>query len=137
MAATDETIPELYRCVDRAEASLPDFFLPQAPGVIVASADFLRATKPSLSPDHGTGWSMVDVNRWQSHDSALEVAKLGEYWFIGRRELYGKITDTIVEAFGRAPICTRSSSDAIIVAERCHPEVHLPIGAKWVRFERP
>jgi hypothetical protein len=134
MEPTDETAPGLFRCVDRVEARLPDFFLPQAPGVIVAGADFLCAPKPPLSSDHAIGWSMVDVNRWRSHDRALEVAKLGEYWFIGRRELYGEITDTIVEAFGQTPICTRLPQDAIIVAERCNPDVNLPIGATWIRF---
>jgi hypothetical protein len=135
MTKVIEKEPQLYRCVDRDEARLPDFFLPEAIGVIVAGPEFIRAIELPLWSDYPVGWSMVDEVRGRSHDGKLEVAKLGEYWFIGRRGKDHEVSETVVESFGAVPICTRTPPDAMLLAEQCHPEVHLPIGAHWAKFK--
>ena len=79
---------------------------------------------------------MLDYNRGKSTEGKLEVAKLGEYWFIGRRDSeYDEVKETIVEVFGKALICARTPCEAMLIAEYCHPEVRLPIGAGWVKFK--
>jgi hypothetical protein len=127
--------PLLVRCVDRDEARLPDFFLPEAVGVIVAEPEFMRAIELPLWSDYPLGWSMTDEVRGQSHDCNLEVTKLGEYWFVGRKGKDHEISETVVEAFGAAPICTRTPRDAMLLAQHSHPEVRLPIGAHWLKFK--
>jgi len=135
MTTVIEKEPRLIRCFDRDEAQLPDFFLPKAKGVVVAEPEFIRANELPLWSDYPIGWSMVDEVRGQSHDGNLEVAKLGEYWFIGRRGKEYEVSETVVESFGGAPICARTPRDAMLLAEQCHPEVHLPIGARWTKFK--
>lgn len=132
----NEATPQKFYCyVDRYAARVPHFFLPEAPGVLVAGADLLGAELP-LWLDYPVGWTLVDVNRGKSHDGKLEIAMLGgEYWFIGRnadRDL--RISETVVEAFGKVPICARTCRDAMMLAEHCHPEIRLAIGAAWVKF---
>jgi hypothetical protein len=61
---------------------------------------------------------MVSENRGRSQNGKLEVAKLGLYWFIGRRQSdFEPIRETIVESFGQAPICTHRPCEAMLVAE--------------------
>ena len=132
----DETKQQLICFVDRHEAQFPDFLLLKATGVIVPGPDFLRAVELPLWIDYPLGWNMVDAIRGRSHDGKLEVAKLGEYWFVGRREWdFDVVTETIVEPFGQNPIGTRTSLEAMLVAEHCHPAMRLPIGAKWHHFK--
>ena len=107
MTTVIENELQLYRFVDRDEARLPDFFLPKAIGVIVAGPEFMRAIELPLWSDYPIGWSMVDEVRGQSHDRKLEVAKLGEYWFIGRRGKDHEVSETVVEAFGAVPMARR------------------------------
>jgi hypothetical protein len=127
--ANDATPQTFYCFVDRDAARMPDFFLPNSPGVLVMETDFIGTDLPK-------GWTLVDTNRGKSHDGKLEVAKLGEYWFIGRRrEDWDAVSETVVEAFGQVPICTRTCCDAMLLAEHCHPEVNLPVGAHWIGFE--
>ncbi len=135
MIPTAKRAPEIIRFVDRDEARLPDFFLPKAIGVIVAEPEFIRAIELPLWSDYPIGWSMVDEVRGQSHHCKLEVAKLGEYWFIGRKGRDLEVSETVVESFEAAPICARTPRDAMLVAEHCHPEVRLPIGARWLKFK--
>ncbi len=128
--------PPLFRCVDRHVARLPDFFLPKAENVIVVEPEFLRVIQLPIWSDYPLGWSMVDIIRGRSHDGKLEVAKLGEYWVIGRTDQDNlEVMETVIEFFGAAPICSRTPRDAMLIAESCHPEVHLPIGARWTRFK--
>ena len=94
----------------------------------------MRAIELPLWSDYPLGSTMVDEVRGQSHDRKLEVAKLGEYWFIGRRGKDHEVSETVVEAFGAVPICTRTTRDAMLLAEHCQPEVRLPIGACWAKF---
>jgi hypothetical protein len=131
----EATAQNFYCFIDRSVARVPDFFLPKAPGVLVMETDFLKAEVP-LWLDYPVGWTLVDRNRGKSRDGKLEVAQLGEFWFIGRRtDPYSHVSETVVEAFGEVPVCTRTCQDAMMLAERCHPEVALPIGACWIRFE--
>jgi hypothetical protein len=142
MISSDEKAPQLYCFVDRDDAKLARFFLPKAIGVLVAEADFLRAIELPLWLDYPMRWTMLDTNWGQSHDGKLEVAKLGEYWFIGRR---GRnqitVSETVVEAFVQVPIGTPTCCDAMLVAEHCRSEVvNLPVGAHWIKHaktERP
>jgi len=129
-------LPTFYCFVERRAAKLPDFFLPDAPGVIVLETDFLKEELP-LWLDYPVGWTLVDWNRGKSHHGKLEVANLGEYWFIGQRydDYHTKITKTVVEAFGNVPICARTSQEAMMLAERCNQDVcRLSIGALWLEF---
>jgi len=135
MTSNDEKAPQLFRFVNREDAKLPDFFLPKATGLLVAEADLLQAVILPFWLDYPVGWSMLDAHRGQSHDGKLEVAKLGHYWYIGRRRGRDEpVSETVVEAFGQVPICTRTCFDAMLVAEHCHPEVNLPLGAHWMRL---
>jgi hypothetical protein len=136
MTSRNERVLKLYGFLDRAAARLPDFFLPKAKGVLLAEADLLRAVELPLWLDYPLGWSMLDTNWGRSHDRKLEVAKLGEYWFVGRRTGWdAEVSETVVESFGQVPVCSRAVRDAMLIAEHCHPEVRLPIGAHWLKFD--
>jgi len=125
-----------FLCVDRHDARLPDFFAARATAVIVATPDLLHAFELAIWLDYPLGWTMVSENRGRSQNGKLEVAKLGLYWFIGRRQSdFEPIRETIVESFGQAPICTHRPCEAMLVAEGCHASLlRFSIGAQWVRF---
>jgi hypothetical protein len=125
-----------FLCVDRNDAHLPDFFASRATAVIVAGPDLLHAFEFPIWLDYPLGWTMVSENRGRSQNGKLEVAKLGLYWFIGRGQSDSEpIRETIVEAFGQAPICTRTPCEAMLVAEGCHASLLcFSIGAQWARF---
>ncbi len=134
MSIDDRESQIIERFVDRDKARLPDFFLRGAKGVVVAGAGLLRAAELPLWLDCPLGWSTVDENCGRSCGGELEVARLGDYWFIGRMGQDETISETVVEAFGQVPICARACGDAMLLAEHCHPSLHLPIGAQWVKF---
>ena len=118
-----------FLCVDRDVARLPDFFVPRATVVNVAESDLLHDSELAIWLDYPLGWSMVSETRGRFQNGMLEVAKLGLYWFIGRRQHdFEPITETIVEPFGPAPICTQTACEAMLVAGYCHPAMHLPVG---------
>ena len=129
-----------FLCVDRDVARLPDFFVPRATVVNVAEPDLLHDFEFAIWLDYPLGWTMVSKNRGRSQNGMLEVAKLGLYWFIGRRRQYDfePITETIVEPLGPvpAPICTQTPCEAMLVAERCYSSLlQFPIGVQWAKFD--
>jgi hypothetical protein len=135
MIPTAKRAPEIIRFVDRDEAKLPDFFLPRANGVVVAGMDLMRAAELSHGPDRKLDWRMMDANWAQSLHGDLEVAKFGNHWFIGRKGRDLIISETLVEAFGKIPVCTPTSRDAMLLAEYCHPEVGWPLPGHWMKFQ--
>lgn len=121
--------------VDRDEAKLPDFFLPRANAVVVAGMGLMRVAELSHGPHRKLDWRMMDANWAQSLHGDLEVAKLGDYWFIGRKGRDVRISETIVEAFGQIPICTHTCRDAMLLAEYCRPKVGWPLSGHWMKFQ--
>jgi hypothetical protein len=126
-----------FLCVDRHDARLPDFFAPRATAVIVAGSELLQAFELAIWLDYPLGWTMVSEIRGRSQNGKLEVAKLGLYWFIGRRQSDCQpISETIVEAFGQAPMCTHTPCAAMLAAEGCDANLlRFSIGMQWARFD--
>lgn len=127
---------DLFVCVDRNEARLPNFFCSQAPVAIVLGSEMLGPLQLPIWLDYPVGWTMVAENRGRSERGKLEIAKLGLYWFVGRRlSEFEIITETIVEAFGHAPICAHTPCDAMLIAEGFHlASESFSIGAGWEKF---
>ena len=103
----------------------------------VAEPDLLHDFEFAIWLDYPLGWSMVSQNQWRSENGKLEVAKLGLYCFIGRRQHeFEPMTETIVEPFGPAPICTRTPCEAMLIAERCYSSLlRFPIGVQWAQID--
>jgi hypothetical protein len=124
-----------FRFVVRDQARLPDFFLPEAEGVAVAGTDLMRAAELSHGPHRKLRWRMMNENWGRSADGDLEVAKLGDYWFITRKRGDLKASETLVEAFGRAPFCTAECRGAMLLAEYCNPKVGRLLPGHWMKIQ--
>jgi hypothetical protein len=56
--ALKSTAPNLFECdVDRSQTEMPDYYLPTAPGVLIAGADMLRAAGDFPGALFPTGWT--------------------------------------------------------------------------------
>jgi len=138
MTTVIEKEPQLIHCVDRDEARLPDFFSSKAIGVTVAEPEFMRAIELPLWSDYPLGWSMVDEVRGRSHDGKPEVAKLGEYWFIGRKGKDHEISETVALArrgYGGVTRCQGHTVPQLNAA--LAPIGELRDGNKVSPFHRP
>jgi hypothetical protein len=135
MNTTARRTPEPIRFIDRRAAKLPDFFLPFAAGVIVAGDDLMRAAELSHGPHRKLNWRLMDNNWGTSADGDLEVAKLGDYWFIARKGDDLRASETLVEAFGRVPVGTTRCRDAMLLAEYCSPKVGRLFPGHWMKFQ--
>jgi hypothetical protein len=130
--------PKLFEFIDRAQAGLPEHFLSATKGVLVAGPDLIgrlddfsgseHTWKPSLHGD-GFGHDLPESN------CCLLVDRLGEFWYVSRlivgEHNFGP--QVLVVAFDNVPICTRTSDEAIRLAEHCHPIPRSPMAGCWVK----
>jgi hypothetical protein len=134
------TIPELrlFECdIDRSETALPDQYLPDAPGVMIAGSTALKAAADYCSrSDHRRGWLQKNQHTFRraltDGDGILQVRQFGEFWALERFDPNHHYT--LVFAFFGRPIWTRSSDAAMQMADYCYPIPQPPIAGFWKRL---
>jgi hypothetical protein len=135
---SEEAAPRLFKFVARAETSMPADYLPEAPGVLIAAEDMLRAAGYVPGSNRPCGWYRLRPGNFIKRvgQFALQVRQCGnsrsEYWSIERVELWEhKGTEALTFPFGRLPIWARSYQAAMRVAEHCFPTPRPPVAAYW------
>jgi hypothetical protein len=137
---TDEAAPRLFECdIDRSQTKMPDDYLPDAPGVLIAGEDMLRAAGYVPGSNRPRGWLPAyprNFRRRPRHkgDHMLWVRKCGELWIIARSldlDVNTRKIETLVFAILPLPIWTRSYQAAMRLAEYCHPIPRTPVAGYW------
>ena len=130
--------PRLFECdVDRGQTEMPDYYLPAAPGVLIAGEDMLRAAGHRPGANQPPGWSCKlsgFVKTSRDGNSALWVQQCGEFWIIERSiRLDGGHTQdqTLVFAFELLPSWARTPEAAMRLAEYCDPIPQSPVAGCW------
>lgn len=145
LAGIRKTLPSrlIDEVIDRNECSrLPDWFVPLAPGVLIASDKLLL----EVGHHHGMycprGWRKFDRDCYRRAVGGqprlmCDVLKVRRYdkhgwWMIERRMV--EVDEVLVFNFGSAPIVTRSHGSAMRLAMHCHVN-DPPHGLRWVKQE--
>ena len=118
--------------VDRCETALPEFFMPMARGVVIASDMLLRLAGYHPACHQLAGWHAVQPNETYRKSlpgsTDLSVHRWGNLWVVGRERM-GLVCECLVLSLG-TPICTRAPEAAMALAEYCNIS---PIG-RWVAW---
>jgi hypothetical protein len=122
--------------LDRAETEIPDWYLSQADGAVIAGEDMLRAAGwPGRS--RPAGWSRgASGFKKTARDgkTILWVQRCGQFWIIERslRVDAGVVKDeTLVFAIGPRPIWTRTPGAGMWLAEYCDTTPPLLVAGYW------
>jgi hypothetical protein len=135
-----EVAPELFEClVEREQTGLPTDVLPNAIGALLAGKDLLRAAGHFHGSEWPEGWFKVpsiDCFHRSCHETKyiLEIYKFGNYWFVLRANGFlHENLEALVLAFEQVPICSRSSQEAMRLADHCHPDPGQTMAGCWVQ----
>jgi hypothetical protein len=126
----------------RSQTKMPDDYLPEAPGVLIAGEEMLRAAGHVPASHRPAGWTPGESGtfmrrRRRDGDHTLWVRKCGKLWLIERsldldsglrREI-----EALVFAFGPRPICTRTYVAAMRLAEHCDPSPGASVARYWAK----
>jgi hypothetical protein len=139
---SDEAALRLFECdIDRSRTKLPDNYLPDAPGVLIAGKDMLRAAGYVPRSYHPHGWTPGEpgtfLRRHSPHSGhKLWVRKCGKFWIIERsmdlNAGHRRDIEALIFASGLRPICTRTYKAAMWLAEHCDPIPCAPLAGHWV-----
>jgi hypothetical protein len=130
--------------IDRGEIALPDWFVPLARGVAIASDHLLHKARYRAGSYRPRGWRKTECDvfiRCPVADKEMSFANLTvrqyanqSWWTIERYcegRKYEDITDVLVFDFGSTPIFTWSYQSAMRLAEYCQMN-KPPSGLSWV-----
>ena len=133
--------PRLFdQVIDREQACLPNWFVPAARGVAIASDTLLRKTGYRHGSDRLRGWYETNPQyyaRDMGGDSFLMVRESQDtgLWTVerlGELRRYVDIDDVLIFPFGWTPIFTRSYQSAVWLATYCHKK-HACEGLRWLK----
>lgn len=139
----EEAAPRLFECdINRSKTKLPDDYLPEAPSVLIAGKDILRAAGYAPRSYHPYGWTQGATGTFlrrhsPNSDHKLWVRNCGSLWIIERsidldagerREIEALVFNSELR-----PICTRTRNAAMWLAEHCDPIPCAPVEGHWVR----
>jgi hypothetical protein len=134
----------LFRFIGRDKTALPDDYLPDAPGALIADEGMLRAAGYVRGSYRPRGWDRVKPGVFEKSygGSIFRVRQCGnarsEHWVIERlhRSTVGErnyeIIEALVFAFQHSPIWASSYQAAMRLAEYCHPIPRPPVGGFWI-----
>jgi hypothetical protein len=141
---SDNTAPRLFeRIIDRDETALPSSYLPEAPGVLIASKDMLRAAGHTSHRRRPRGWTPRKPGVFRKpigNELLLQVRQCGDarsdHWTIEvvhQREFSREWVEALVCAFSGRPIWARTYQGAMRMAEHCHPLPRPPVAGRWAK----
>ena len=130
------------KVIDRSKTKLPDWFVPLARGVAIASNSLLCKARhiPGMYGPHG--WRQSDCDVFELDvgpngfvdSTRLYVRGCGHLWSIERLSAvrpYEHSGEVLVFLFGSTPICTRGCWSAMRLAMQCHAN-GPPAGLRWI-----
>ena len=126
--------------IDRDKACLPDWFMPLAWGVAIASDELLREAGHRRAMRQPPGWRETTPHSFKHviviGVSFLLVRESDEtgLWTIERLDPYGQyeVDEVLGHIFGGTPIFTRSYQSAMCLAMHCHTK-EPPPGLRWIK----
>ena len=130
--------------IDRDKACLPDWFMPRAWGVAIASDELLREAGHRDGMRQPPGWRetkphsfkhALDGDNWNP-ESFLLVRESDEtgLWTIerlGPSRRY-EVDEVLGHIFGGTPLFTQSYQSAMCLAMHCHTK-EPPAGLRWIK----
>jgi hypothetical protein len=129
--------------IDRSEIKLPDWFVPLARGVAIASDTLLRKAAYRHGSYRPRGWRKTHCDVFEQNigpgglwgPKCLVVRGCGtqHLWTVerwGDERLYDNSDEVLVSVFGSPPIFTRSYQSAMRLAAYCHAN-GPPAGLCW------
>jgi hypothetical protein len=129
--------------IDRSEIKLPDWFVPLAPGIAIASDLLLLKCNDFHQSERPCGWRKSAPRSFLKRDikgmdgaASLNVRRYAHqrWWTIERwrddRERFD-VSDVLAFVFGSTPIFSWSRPVAMRIAEYCHIKGPPP-GLKWI-----
>ncbi len=126
--------------IDRDEARLPNWFVPLARGVAIASDALLRKVDHRPGMRRPRGWRETSPEYfvwnidWNSFLLVRESDETG-LWTVerlGRARRHVDDTEVLVHLFGSTPIFTRSYQSAMRLAMHCHVN-GPPLELRWIK----
>jgi hypothetical protein len=128
--------------LDRHQAHMPDIYVPDSKGALVAGEDILRAAGYCAGSRRPPGWRKYAPGVFVkplSSEFTLEVRQCGNslsnLWTIERSNHFasGYCVETLVCALEDVPIHAKTYQGAMRVAEYCHPSPQAPVPGRWIR----
>jgi hypothetical protein len=136
--------PNVFECdIDRVQTAMPDYYLPSAPGVLIAGPAVLHAIGDFPGAATPSGWTRGASGLSKPRNGGtgtLWVQRCGKFWMVERSPLAAPTDydDTLVFGFVLMPIWTRTMVSAMRLAEYCDPIPQSPVAGCWVRtFDQP
>jgi hypothetical protein len=127
------------KVIDRSECCIPDWFVPLARGVAIASDALMRRVgqHPGSDPPHWLKFGPDCFGGLFCSDcTSLEVRKFEgtNLWTVERCDLDGGRHDEVVlvHIFASTPIFTRSHQSAMRLAMHCHAN-GPPFDLRWIK----
>jgi hypothetical protein len=141
---SDNTAPRLFESIiDRDRTALPSSYLPEAPGVLIASEDMLRAAGHAPHGHRPRGWTPLRPGVFRisiGNLVFLQVRQCGnarsDHWTI--EVVHDPVVspewaEALVCAFSGRPIWARTYQGAMRMAEHCYPLPRPPVAGRWVK----
>ena len=127
------------KVIDREKACLPDWFMPLAWGVAIASDELLREAGYRHGMRQPPGWRERTPDyftHYIAYENGLLVRESEEtdLWTIehlGPSRRY-EVDEVLGHVFGGTPLFTRSSRSAMCLAMHCHTK-EPPPGLRWIK----
>jgi len=138
-----------YTWLDRDQAKMPNYYLPEAPGVAIAGDSLLRAVGYDCGSRRPRGWveSNAGVFRYYSTPGDKMILQVREgdakFWVVERFRVNdwldpsGRVPGvniyTLVYAPSGRPIWAPTHQAAMHLAQYCHPTFRSPVAGRWVQ----
>jgi hypothetical protein len=121
----------ISKVIERSKTDLPNWFVPWAPAVVIASDYLLQAAGHRPGSRRPKGWSEgePDVFTKRKYGNQLMVRGCGELWSVERHN-----HEVLAFPFGPLPVFTETCQGAMRLAEYCHPPAQE---GEWGCFPRP
>ncbi len=125
--------------IDRDQAQMPRWYLPAAPGALIAGGTILSATGYRQGFHRPRGWKKRDYanfTKWSLDGRRVLLVRMwGDFWIVLRNEFGARprpYMHTLTCAFSGRPIWTRTPQAAMWPAEHCDPIPQAPVAGHWV-----
>lgn len=127
--------------VDREQIELPSFYLPDAPGVVIASQTMLRAAGHTSNHRLPPKWKEVNPGVWRKDIGDLRLLQVrqsgdaqSEHWMIEvlHQQWFAppEVHAFVCASSGR-PIWANTRQGAMRLAEHCYPVPRSTIAGHW------
>jgi hypothetical protein len=135
---SDTAASQLFDFLDRDATGMPADYLPDAPGVMFAGEEFLRAAGHAPKSNGPHGWLREQPGNYRKPvgEHVLQVRQCGNsrsnHWTVERWSLWDdQGIEALVSSGENVPIWARTRQAAMRLAEYCYPIARAPVAGHW------